>query len=493
MKRSLITKLILVSVAVLMMFSVSACTTDAPKNTNEGTVATKGTQSTADVTKEYLPEDYDAVEGFTIKILTRTSTNGNWNLKDIAAEGIINEPINDATFERNEFLKAKYGFTVEQIPTVNTTAQTAVDIENINKSGIETYHAVAIDAAATAAPLTRAGHLVDLTTISTLDLEQDFWDQRFIENMTIGGKLFSVVGDISITYYDVAWIQLFNKDLLIEKGIDESVGNPYDFVNNGTWTLDVMNQMAAIAAEDLNGDGTRDKVNDRFGYIGAYFNNLALYYAGGNSIIGKNADDLPVVDMFSTQATETIEAIKEFLSDKNTVLYTTIPAENANIFNAGRGLFINAQMMTVRNNHRSSEYDFGVVPTPKIDASQENYSNIVSTMSTVFAIPTSNEHLEETGFILNALAYKSQDTVIPAYFDTTFSIVTRDTESEEALKKIMDGAYFDLSFMFNVGNWNKILTDGMEKLDFASEYDSQKDKMESDIEELIAAIDNIVS
>jgi len=33
----------------------------------------------------------------------------------------------------------------------------------------------------------------------------------------------------------------------------------------------------------------------------------------------------------------------------------------------------------------------------------------------------------------------------------------------------------------------------MEKLDFASEYDSQKDKMESDIEELIAAIDNIVS
>ncbi|MBE6552130.1 MAG: hypothetical protein E7665_08350 [Ruminococcaceae bacterium] len=476
--------IMLIVLSVAMILSMASCGDETPKTNPAG-----GTQSTAPVSSEekpYLPDSYPAVEGMEFNILTRDGETGFWAVMDLVSEELNDEPINDAVFERNAALESKYGFKINRI-TDDASAYAAciTKIENVNKSGTETYHAVAINAMYTAGPLAKSNNLVDLKTISTLDLEQDFWNQRFIKNMSIGNKLFTLTGDLTVTYHDVAWIQLFNKDLLEEKGIDEEIGNPHDFVNEGTWTLEVMDKMGALAKEDLNGDG-KMSATDRFGYAYAPFNNYALYYAGGNQVLGKDENDLPVLTVYSTKAVETVEKIKEMVSktDSNRSDYG---GPNTIIFNEGRSLFVNAQMMGVRTDHRGVEFDFGIVPTPKIDESQEEYTNVVSMSATVYAIPTSCEHREETGFLLNALSYASQDTLLPAYFDTTFGIVTRDPDSEAALHKILDASYFDLSFMYEVG-WMVPLMNEMSSLDLSSKYDSLKDSSQAIIDEIVESL-----
>jgi len=493
MKTSAISRFLTILLAALLVVCFCACDNTPPKSTAK-TGNTQGGNATTNAPpvsteKPYLPDSYDDVKDKTYTIWTRDGESGYWAVMDLTANEILDEPINDAVYERNNYLTNKYGFTIEQVYSPDTNAKYPDQIEVIRtdvKSGTGAYDAVAINAAYTGATLSREGLLIDLNTVSTLDLKQDFWNQRYIESMSINNKLHTLVGDLSVSYWDVAWIQLFNKDLCEEKGIYDSVGDPYEFVNEGKWTLDVMAQMSAIAAEDVNGDGKMDRNADRFGYAYAPFNHYALFMAGGNVPLEKDADDLPVYSLYTTRAVETVEKIKATVFDTS-VFTEGYGGPNVTLFNGGQALFVNAQMMGVRTDHRNAEFDFGVLPTPKIFDDQEEYTNIVSMSTSVWAIPISNDNPDEIGFVLNSLAYKSGDTLYPAYFDTTFSIVSRDEESEKALAKILKGAYFDLFLMYDFGGWMATFMSQMKTLDLASQNDKVSEKCESDIAELVSA------
>jgi len=432
----------------------------------------------------YLPESYPAVKGMRFNILTRDGESGPWSVMDLTSEGVTDRHVYKAVYDRNQYLENKYGFKINQIYDDITPYEAAVtQIKNINRAGVEVYHVVALNAMHTAGPLAVNNELIDLKTIPNLDLEKDFWNQSYIDNMTVGDKLFSIVGDLSATYYDAVCMQLFNKDLLTQKGIDKSVGNPYDFIKNGTWTLDVMNKMCALAKDDLNKDGKMTE-EDMFGYVYSPFNNYALYYAGGNTVLSKDENDLPVLTVFTEKAVETVEKIKEMVSATD-VNRCGSDESNLAIFNDGRALFINTTMYNVRNHHRFVRFNFGAAPTPKIDESQKEYKNVVSNNATVFAIPKSCSSLEEIGFLLNALAYKSQEMLVPAYFEKETSVIARDGETESIWKEIFKSAYFDLSFMYDVG-WIAPLMNDMAALDLSSEYESLKKTSQEVIDQIIA-------
>ena len=117
--------------------------------------------------------------------------------------------------------------------------------------------------------------------------------------------------------------------------------------------------------------------------------------------------------------------------------------------------------------------------------SQKEYKNVVSNNATVFAIPKSCSSLEEIGFLLNALAYKSQEMLVPAYFEKETSVIARDGETESIWKEIFKSAYFDLSFMYDVG-WIAPLMNDMAALDLSSEYESLKKTSQEVIDQIIA-------
>ena len=65
---------------------------------------------------------------------------------------------------------------------------------------------------------------------------------------------------------------------------------------------------------------------------------------------------------------------------------------------------------------RGSSIDYGVVPTPKWDEAQEGYYSFMNPAAAI--IPVTNEDLDFTGMILEALCHETYETVMPAYYIT---------------------------------------------------------------------------
>lgn len=105
------------------------------------------------------------------------------------------------------------------------------------------------------AALAVEGLYLNLLELSYLTLEQPWWNQSFVEEMTVYNSLYFIVGDITTTAFDRAMVTLFNKAL-----VENYYGSLdlYAVVNEGKWTLDYLGELVKDAYEDLNGNGQND-------------------------------------------------------------------------------------------------------------------------------------------------------------------------------------------------------------------------------------------
>jgi len=103
---------------------------------------------------------------------------------------------------------------------------------------------------------------------------------------------------------------------------------------------------------------------------------------------------------------------------------------------------------------RGMETDFGILPNPKLDETQDDYHVIMTYGNTnSISVPITNPDLDRTSIILEALSYESSITTYPAYIETTIKGKhARDEESIEMLELIFDNRAFDLGIIFNWGD-----------------------------------------
>ena len=109
----------------------------------------------------------------------------------------------------------------------------------------------------------------------------------------------------------------------------------------------------------------------------------------------------------------------------------------------------------------------------------------------VTIIPKTNNKLEMTGAVLEALAYESRETVIPAYYDIALKgKYARDPESVEMLDLIFAGRIYDLGDTY----WCSTLRDGIfqdmfkaNDRDYSSIIAGVKPKIESEIQKTVEA------
>ena len=124
---------------------------------------------------------------------------------------------------------------------------------------------------------------------------------------------------------------------------------------------------------------------------------------------------------------------------------------------------------------REMELNFGILPNPKFDESQEEYHNAVHAWATTaVSIPVTSPDAERTGIILEALTAESFYTLRPAYFDISLqSQLLRDEESGEMLELIFATRVYDLAHVFNWGGIFDIFGSlaGSGSADFVSAYE----------------------
>ncbi|MBE6539948.1 MAG: hypothetical protein E7674_04320 [Ruminococcaceae bacterium] len=420
-------------------------------------------------------------------------------------ENQIPEVVNDALRERANMLYEQYGLVLEEKYIYDKSRHHGDTINYMRDdlvTGAKSYH-VAAPCLYDCAALAAEGILVDLLSgeIPYLDMSQPWWDQSFNSEMTLNGALYFTIGDIGITNKDATSCIAFNKNLIVEYGLD----SPYDLVDNNEWTIDKVIEMSKTIKNDLNQDGKID-YQDQFGYGGQYDDMWFLFYASGERTASIGADGWPEITIYNERSVDVIENILELMQNRDYYVcandYFGVvqwPSELVTqAFVEGRSIF-NLSGPSSTSAYREMEDDFGLVPFPKYDTKQENYHTMVNPWtSNAFCVPIglTEKQYEMVGIALEVMGAHSKNNLAVAYYDIALKYQkTRDDDTVRMLDIIFASRGCDIGMIYKWGNMDTMLHDLITKPagSFTSTFESIKAKAESDMEKTIDFYESVQS
>ena len=399
-----------------------------------------------------LPErDY---EGYEFKILTTDEVGSVRYSYEIDADTMNGEAMNDAVFMRNQLVEERFNVVITQIPYDKSTFSQA--FKNSVLAADDAYD-VYVDTYENIMQL-GYGYGLEVTSLPYIDLTQSWWDGDIIRESALGGKTYGLLGDINVIDNNAAYCIFFNKRIAEENNI----GDIYEIVRSGNWTIDELTRCCKLVANDINGDSVMD-YTDQWGMVAS--GNIALSFMW--SCGGKFGEINSGGEVDFTLDTETninaLNKVYEFYSQNDIVLdVTKIPAVESigtnwqvqrSVFNNGRALFIGSTIQNV-DYFRDMEDEFGIIPNPKYDSSQPEYlTSAQEWMATMFMVPKTATNPERTSIILEAMASSAQSMITPVYYDSVLKRkLARDDESSEMLDIIYDSRVFDIVYTYNWGN-----------------------------------------
>jgi len=404
------------------------------------------TISTEAVTESIYPDlgiyDYD---GRTFTIAYALNQMGDaWPYEAQEEDGDI---FNDALFRRDRNVEEKYNVDINWYDTNNQDVAGIMQksmMAGDNDIDLGLGHMfMGITA------LLESGGLYDFNQLPFVDFSKPWWAQHLPKTLEVDGKLFLHVSDLVHNFSDCIF---FNKDMLAEY---HTLPDPYMLVREGTWTWDKFAEMAKSVSTDLNGDGNFDE-NDRYGYLmtSNYYIESNWVYASGLTIASIEDGEISLDNVMSERMIKTAEIMYDLVKVGN---HTFIPSGTFNPGDTDSKMFIDGKALfhetttTLVIYLRNASLDFGIVPLPKYDETQEDYYSMATTQ--MMMVPSTLADPDFTGLMLESLAMESHRLVRPAVYETSFSEkYLRDEDSFEMYNIIRDSGVYDFNWNFGDGN-----------------------------------------
>ncbi len=442
-------KKLLSAILAAMMLILPACSdTPADNPQNDTTTAVDTTAPAAEETTEAestIPPDKlgDTLDfkGKTFAAYTRVRDFFHGELLIRESTG---ESLNDARYEAMENVQNRLNIVLkEETFNDNDTPYSLLLSGDNTYQMYNTRHVNCYNYAS-------EGIVYKITDIPVIDLDAPWWDAEFTEYLAIGGVKYFGMGAFNLTTYDSIHMLLFNKDIYANQQIAKNhLGGKtiYETVLDGKWTYDLFRQVMTGVSRDVNGDGKFDQ-NDEWAYLALDKQSLpSIIIAGGYLMIDKDKDGKLINNMEGNETYyNAYNKIMDLLySDNNWFPVLTVSGEEQmlrDMFKNGQGLFTDCTGGNV-GIYREMEVDFGMIPYPKADESQEHYL-ARSEYPELFVIPLANTELEFTGTVLEAMASEYYRSVVPVYYEQSLKgRAARDAESSDMLDIIYGHRIFD--------------------------------------------------
>ena len=407
-------------------------------------------------------------------------------------EEMNGEPINDSLLERNSRIEEKYNIKFVQ-SDINDPSAT---IRNTVRAGDNAYELM-IDIIRNTANLGAQSMLLDLYNApyisESLALNNPWWCKSLTQDLAINNTLYFQTGDLLMFDKLRLAIVYFNKDMFQTLGYDY----PYQMVHDGTWTIDRLAEFTRGVNQDLNGDGIMDQY-DQWGFMSQHAASFHFFAGAGLRTITLDNDGVPEITMSSPRALDVIQKVLAFCTEPEGMFHADTIRGAANVwtqasayFQENRFALRSSVFEPIVRDLRAMETDFGILPFPKFNEAQENYYSAVDPWGWVVALPN-NADPDFAGFIAEALAYESGDTLMPAFYDLTLLTKTaRDDESEDMLDIIFNGKVYDIGEIFDIGGltglFSTLVSSG--SMDFVSRFESVEPRAQTALERFIDTYD----
>ena len=435
-----------------------------------------------------LPEmDFNGRE---FNVITVQMASPNRMYDQFSVDEQTGEPINDALYTRKLAVEEKYNVKINSLQNASVGATAKKSI----LAGDNQYDLI-VDAIYSLRDLGGQHLLSDLFTVPYIkdNINKPWWDQALIRDLAINGKLYFEAGNIVLRDKLRLSCLYFNKDMCKSIGIDY----PYQYVYDGTWTIDKLMEITKGINKDLDGNGIMDQF-DQWGFMSQYEFSLHLFEGSGETMVSLNDSDVPVITINTPRALDVIQKALAVCTEPDAMFMadgikgaSDVWLTASEYFQENRFLMRASVFEAVPRDLRAMPADFGVLPTPKFNEQQENYFTYVEQSGLVIGIPM-NADGEFSGLITEALAYESGSTLMPAFYDLCLtSKVLRDDESEGMLDIIFNNKVYDIGYIYAIGTLPSIFADLVKtnSTDFVSKYEKSQGSIEKALQKFIDSYD----
>ncbi|MBR5445908.1 MAG: hypothetical protein IKV57_07290 [Clostridia bacterium] len=485
-------RLICLFLALLTTMSMAACGDAEPVETESAaqteTEAEGATETQTETEEETMPPlsvpadlDYD---GYEAHIYSFQHSGYHW---EHVAEELTGEVLNDAIYNRNlstsDLLNVKITAVINKWDNdnfrymVRTSAMSGDDAYDIYTGN--TYNSTYLSA---------NGYYYDVTKMPYIDpLNSPWWNKSAYEELSIGDKAFLLMGDICASNYSLEAV-FFNKDLIVDNDMDD----PYTMVDEDRWLLDNMISMTKDFYQDLDGDGVRDEDGDMYGIYGASHSvcNMAYYYL---KIVEKTEDNYIKVNFGSERNEEILTKLKDWFTASDGFLYQSDGWTDMAPFAEYENCIFIMQSLQRCVALRDYDINYGIVPIPKYDELQEDFTAVGTGL--VVSFPVSATNIERSAAIADTLGYYGRLYVLPAYVDNTLMYKgTRDEDAARMIEIILDSVFYDFGKEYSsFTGWSCAMLDFQRSNQgFASFYEARNqsaDKELYDVADKILALE----
>ena len=482
-------KVALLLVFLMLLPLIAACGNKEAENNNGGGSSDAGSAS-------IVPDDLKFT-GETFTVLCREDNAWGRYLHEIAADEGTTELVNEAVYKRN--LAVEERFELEALEAYAIPGQWAV-----NEDFINTFKNSILSASGSFdLIMSQQSYMEDISLIELFrnfyevpyvkdNMDAEYYYQDLIKEVAIDGKLLYMVGDYSLTYWEHLYVLYFNKTMAENR----NVGDIYQLVRDGAWTYDKMAEMVKGTWSDLDGD-LWPSSEDSYGYVTEIRNTTdALWDLFDIRVTSRDENGEVKIDVDEGKMVQVLEKFVEFKASDDTYFETTDSSMTEDsivsdrIFREGRALFYPAFLSRAQD-FRGMETDFGIVPYPKWNETQEKYYTRSQDAYSVAVVPIDVPNVEMSGAVLDLLSAISYESVIPAYYDMALrDKYARDDESGEMLDIIREGFKFNFGVFYapsiNRGLEFRILLE-QDNTNFVSYYAVNRKGYERKLKQLIQA------
>lgn len=475
--------LILLAAVLASVFACEGRQNDVADETTAG-------DTTPEVTTELtdgLPDKN--MDGFTFNIHHSTQASMSWVNLELDAEAENGEHLNDAIYKRNQYIEER--FKCKLNITEAPWNENAGNFRSIVMAGDNPYDIFFIYGNRV---MSNLDSIADFKNVPHINLDAEYWNPLATGAFNVGGKQIAVAGNYTLSYLSSAGCFIYNKRIADEN----KTGSMYDLVRSGKWTTDKFFEIARKGTRDLDGNGKYDE-NDQFGIISesakAFYDSMVsganIYY------LEKDSEGYPVFRLAKNEKgvsffQKLVNVMKTdpymYFDDSKDVNTATDTVK----FDSGNALFMRTRTNFI-GNYREMKDDFGILPIPKYDESQEDYVTNCG-VGEIAVLPRSYDksRLDNVGILLEAMAFRSQQTVVPTYKEVLLQTkFTRDEDSGEMIDIVFSGISFDLAgvayesiFTFPVMNNIFIPREDV----VVSTLESVSNSFEAELEKLKAAV-----
>lgn len=393
-----------------------------------------------------------------------TGTTVNWYVGDYAdaywadfhAEELNGERINDVIYNSRQAVEERLDVKLEHSRkqvTYNTRLEISNDISASVMAGDNAYDVYS--GYDLSNMILDGNYFHNLNDVKHINFDKPWWNKSML-NMLPGNKVFTALGDGSISLIKHTFCLFFNQDMLDAHNIPDNV---YDLVHDGKWTFDKLGELINNTYTDLNGNGASD-YGDFFGMtMGDVNKYIGWHFAAGGEMVNLT-DTGYVLAAGSERMMNACEKSFELLRKNPDVM---IPAGSAKdseahvlavggnyvckTFMEGNALFTACLVGDAMTLLADVDFDYGLLPYPKYDETQKNYVSAVQRFAS-FSVPITADP-DMSSAVIEAWSSEAYRSIQPEYFETVLkSRYSADNQMAGIFDLIRETIRFDIGDLF---------------------------------------------